>query len=64
MARLETNLTRVAVARPNSGSIRTTIPINITKQLKIGVGDTLVWEIDKVGGKWVAKFTKVGRQNR
>ena len=64
MTRLETNLTHAAVARPNSGSIRTTIPVNITKQPKIGVGDTLAWEIDKVGGKWVAKFTKVGRNNR
>ena len=58
MGRMRSNETKVAAARSASISMRTTIPAHVVSQLKIEVGDTLKWEIDKVEEEWIAKLTK------
>lgn len=42
---------KVARASSKSPSVRTTIPEEIAKQLKVGVSDVLVWEQAVVKGK-------------
>ena len=59
MGRMRSDETKASAARSASISMRTTIPAHVVSQLKIEVGDTLKWEIDKVEGQWIAKLTKV-----
>lgn len=40
--------TKVNNANPNSNSLRTTIPKEVTKILDISTGDTLEWDIDVI----------------
>jgi hypothetical protein len=42
---------KVARANSKSPSVRTTIPEEIVAELKIEVGDPLVWRIDQRDGK-------------
>lgn len=58
MGRLSTNQSRVTQAKPDTISVRTTIPSNIAKQLNLTNGDTLDWEVDKNDKMWIAKITK------
>ena len=58
MPRTPADETKVAAARSRSVSMRTTIPAHITKQMGMEVGDTLVWELDKVKGRWSATISK------
>jgi bifunctional DNA-binding transcriptional regulator/antitoxin component of YhaV-PrlF toxin-antitoxin module len=38
--------TKVTIARPNSPSLRTTIPEGVAKLIDLGAGDELVWKVD------------------
>ena len=60
MPRIAGNQTRVSIARPETVSIRTTIPAFIANQMGLKVGDALNWELDKEGDLWVAKFSRAG----
>jgi hypothetical protein len=42
--------TRVTIARPNSSSLRTTIPEGIVKLIDLGPGDELLWKVNVKGG--------------
>ncbi len=59
MSRLATNQSRVTQAKPDTISVRTTIPSNIAKKLNITNGDTLEWDTDKNGNTWIAVAKKV-----
>ena len=59
MSRLATNHSRVTQAKPDTISVRTTIPSNIAKKLNIENGDTLEWDTDKNGNTWIATAKKV-----
>ena len=37
--------TKVTIARPNSPSLRTTIPEGVAKLIDLGIGDELVWKV-------------------
>ena len=58
MARMSAGESKVAAARPESISLRTTIPAFIAKQMKLSVGDTLDWDLDKNNDKWFATVQK------
>ena len=60
MGRLATNHSRVTQAKPDTISVRTTIPSNIAKKLSLTDGDTLEWDTDKNGNTWIAIAKKVG----
>jgi hypothetical protein len=38
-------ITKVTTARPNSPSLRTTIPEGIAKMIELNAGDELLWKI-------------------
>ena len=59
MGRLATNRSRVSKAKPDTISVRTTIPSNIAKKLGLADGDTLEWDMDKQGNNWIAIAVKV-----
>lgn len=58
MARMNSDESTVSQARPESISMRTTIPAFIAKKLNLEVGDVLSWDIDRAGTGWVAKIAK------
>ena len=58
MARLENNETVMTLAVSRSNSLRTTVPVHITRKLKLAQGDRVVWDFDKVDGKWIATIRK------
>ncbi len=60
MGKLESDETIVALAVRESVSVRTTIPKHIAKKLGLEPGIHLKWDTDKIDGKWVAVFRKVG----
>jgi bifunctional DNA-binding transcriptional regulator/antitoxin component of YhaV-PrlF toxin-antitoxin module len=45
--------TKVVVAQPKSKSLRTTIPVGITRQFGIGAGSELAWEIEARDNKLI-----------
>ena len=50
---------KVSIARPNSPSLRTTIPEGVAKLIDLKAGDNLKWKIDiKDGGKIDIILTK------
>lgn len=49
---------KVAKASTNSKSIRTTIPEDIAEELKINVGDLLIWTVVERKGKLIASIQK------
>ena len=59
MARMESNRSKISAARPESISMRTTIPAFIAKQMRLNVGDTLDWDMDKVDNEWIVKIRKI-----
>ena len=58
---MNTETTTVGVARPNSDSLRATIPRGIVIYLGVGSGDQLEWrmEMDAKTGKRIAVVQKV-----
>ena len=58
MPRTSTNESKAVATRATTVSVRTTIPAHMTQQLGVGAGDTLVWELDKVKGRWIASIAK------
>ncbi len=58
MGRLATNQSRVSKAKPDTISVRTTIPSNIAKKLNLTDGDTIEWDTDKHGKTWMATIVK------
>jgi hypothetical protein len=38
--------TKATIARPNSPSLRTTIPEGVAKLIDLGAGDELVWKVE------------------
>lgn len=60
MARLENNETVLSLAVSKSNSLRTTVPIHITKKLGLTKGDHIEWDIDKEDNVWMAKIIKKG----
>ena len=59
MARMNSNQSKVSAARPESISMRTTIPTFLAKKMNLDVGDTLDWDLDKIDGEWVMTIRKV-----
>jgi bifunctional DNA-binding transcriptional regulator/antitoxin component of YhaV-PrlF toxin-antitoxin module len=53
MSGFKTKLTKANQGR----SLRTTVPAGLRDHFDLKEGDTLVWEIDKIDGKWVAVVT-------
>ena len=60
MARLKDNETKLTLAVSRSNSLRTTVPIHIVHKLDLENGDRIVWDIDKIGGEWIAIIRKKG----
>ena len=58
MARMETNETVLSLAVSRSNSLRTTVPIHIIRKLNLEKGDTVEWDLDKVGKDWIATIRK------
>ena len=58
MGRMKPNQSMVSKAKPDSISVRTTIPAFIAKQMKFEVGDILDWELDKVDKNWIVTIKK------
>ena len=51
-----------ALARPNTTSMRTTIPEGIVVFLQLGLEDTLDWKMETISGERVALVTKVRKK--
>lgn len=58
MGRPAENHSRVTRARPETVSVRTTIPAHVARKLKLEAGDTLEWDLDKEGAVWFARIAK------
>ncbi|MCY4491810.1 MAG: hypothetical protein OXC46_10210 [Thaumarchaeota archaeon] len=58
MARMNSSQSKVAAARPESISMRTTIPTFLAKKMNLDIGDTLNWDLDKIDGEWVMTIRK------
>ena len=41
-----------------ANSLRTTVPMAIVRQMGLSGGDRLEWEMDKIGGEWIATIRK------
>ena len=50
--------TVLSLAVSNSPSLRTTVPIHITRKLGLVEGDHVEWDIDKKGNRWIAIISK------
>ena len=46
--------TIVSSAKPDSISLRTTIPVFVAEQMGLKKGDHIDWKVDKKGKKWIA----------
>ena len=46
----------LAVSRSNS--LRATVPANIVQKLELEHGDHLKWDMDNIGGGWIAVTKK------
>ena len=58
MARMASNQSKVSRAKPDSISVRTTIPSFIAKQMNLEIGDVLDWKLDKVKSRWIVTVEK------
>ena len=59
MGRMANNQTKVTQAKPETVSVRTTIPSHIAEKLNLLAGDILDWDVDRTaGGTWVAVIAK------
>jgi hypothetical protein len=48
MARTKGDRTNLVMAKTKSDSLRTTVPSSIVRQMKLGAGDQLDWQIESV----------------
>lgn len=60
MGRMRGGESVMSLAVPHSDSLRTTVPIHITRKLGLGPKDRVVWDLDKVDSGWIATIRKVG----
>ena len=58
MARLSGSETIISSAKPESRSLRTTIPVFVVEQVGFKDGDRLIWRVDKDGKEWMAIIRK------
>ncbi len=58
MPRVRTNESVLSLAVSKSNSLRTTVPIHIIQKLDLKKGDRVVWDMDKVRGRWIATMKK------
>lgn len=49
--------TKLSVAN-TANSLRTIVPIHITKQMNLKQGDHLDWDLDKENNIWIVRVTK------
>ncbi|MFQ5814895.1 MAG: AbrB/MazE/SpoVT family DNA-binding domain-containing protein [Candidatus Hydrothermarchaeaceae archaeon] len=50
---MEGEITTLTLAKPDTKSLRTTVPAGIVRQFKLKKGDKLSWEIEPRGGELV-----------
>lgn len=62
--RLDALQSKPALARPNTRSIRTTIPEGIVAFLELELSDTLDWKMDVVNGERVASVRKAKKESK
>ena len=55
---MDSNRSKVSAARPESISIRTTMPVFIAKQMDLSVGNVLDWKIGKIDNIWMVTITR------
>jgi antitoxin component of MazEF toxin-antitoxin module len=51
-------ISKVTLARPNSPSLRTTIPEGVAKMIELNTGDSLKWDIAKKDNKIEIRVSK------
>jgi len=62
--RMDTLQSKPALARPNTKSIRTTIPEGIVVFLELDLSDTLDWKMETINGERVALIKKAKPKNK
>jgi len=53
------HITKVSKASTTSDSLRTTIPLEIAKELGITIGSAIAWEIREIEGRRVAVIRRL-----
>ncbi|OPX60977.1 MAG: hypothetical protein A4E25_00092 [Methanobacterium sp. PtaB.Bin024] len=53
------SVTKVGYANKEKYTLKTTIPSEVRDYLELTGGDQILWELDKVNGKWIAVIKKV-----
>ncbi len=53
MSRTKGDRTKLVAAKTKSDSLRTTVPSSIVRQLKLGIGDELDWQIESIDEKTI-----------
>jgi antitoxin component of MazEF toxin-antitoxin module len=48
MPRTKGDRTKLVAAKTESDSLRTTVPSSIVRQLQLGIGDELDWQIESI----------------
>jgi antitoxin component of MazEF toxin-antitoxin module len=48
MPRTKGDRTKLVAAKTKSDSLRTTVPSSIVRQLQLGIGDELDWQIESI----------------
>ena len=61
---MDTLQSKPALARPNTKSIRTTIPEGIVVFLELDLSDTLDWKMETINGERVALIKKAKPKNK
>ncbi len=61
---MDTLQSKPALARPNTKSIRTTIPEGIVVFLELDLSDTLDWKMETINGERVALLKKAKPRTR
>ena len=62
--RMDTLQSKPALARPNTRSIRTTIPEGIVAFLELELSDTLDWKMEVISGERVAMLRKAKKETK
>jgi bifunctional DNA-binding transcriptional regulator/antitoxin component of YhaV-PrlF toxin-antitoxin module len=52
-------ITKLTLAKTESTSLRTTVPMSIVRQFRLGNGDKLDWTLDIKDGKMIIVVTPV-----
>ena len=55
-------ISKVTIARPNSTSLRTTIPEGVARIIGLNVGDILKWFIEVKDGELIVIVKKMGER--